>query len=138
MQDITKSFEDVHLDAKIYWILPETLWNSTTVVMLRVMYTRLSHAIVLSSQTIFFYVYHNFFSLFRSKARQKTKNWKFLCIFSPGLSPLKFYYIKHVCEMKLLRKFKFFSIFSLQNYTFFFWIWILYEKCVLLRYIMLI
>ena len=30
-----------------------------------------------------------------------------------------------------------FSNFSLLNYTFFFWIWIFYEKCVLLRYIML-
>ena len=31
-----------------------------------------------------------------------------------------------------------FSNFPLKNYTFFFWIWILYDKCVRLRYIMLI
>ena len=67
---------------------------------------------------IFFYVYHNFFSLFRSKAMQKTKNWKFLCIFSPGLSPLKFYYIKHLCEMELLRKFKFFRFFHYKTILF--------------------
>ena len=30
LQDIRKSFENVHLDVKIYWILPATLWNSTT------------------------------------------------------------------------------------------------------------
>ena len=34
LQDIKKSFEDVHLDAKIYWISPASLWNSTTVIML--------------------------------------------------------------------------------------------------------
>ena len=27
-------FKDVHLDEKIYWNLPETLWNATTVIML--------------------------------------------------------------------------------------------------------
>ena len=36
------------------------------------------------------------------------------------------------------KKIWFFSNFPLRIYTFFFWIWILYEKCVLLRYIMLI
>ena len=61
---------------------------------------------------------NNFFSLFRSKAIQKTKNWKFLCIFSPGPSPLKFYYIKHLCEMELLRKFKFFWSFHYKTILF--------------------
>ena len=61
---------------------------------------------------------NNFFSLFRSKAIQKTKNWKFLCIFSPGPSPLKFYYIKHLCEMELLRKFKFFRFFHYKTILF--------------------
>ena len=32
MQDIKKSFENVHLDVKIYWISSATLWNSTTVI----------------------------------------------------------------------------------------------------------
>ena len=31
LQDIKTSFEYAHLDIKIYWILPDTLWNSTTV-----------------------------------------------------------------------------------------------------------
>ena len=30
-QDIKKSFEEAHLDAKMYWISTATLWNSTTV-----------------------------------------------------------------------------------------------------------
>ena len=33
-QDIKKSVENVHLDAKIYWISFASLWNSTTVIML--------------------------------------------------------------------------------------------------------
>ena len=35
------------------------------------------------------------------------------------------------------KKFWIFSNFLIQNYIFVFWIWIFYEKCVLLRYIML-
>ena len=31
LKDIKKSFEEAHLDAKIYWISSATLWNSTTV-----------------------------------------------------------------------------------------------------------
>ena len=34
LQDIKKSLKDVHLDAKIYWILPASLWNSTTAIAL--------------------------------------------------------------------------------------------------------
>ena len=34
LKDIKKSFEDVHLDAKIYWVSPASLWFSTTVIML--------------------------------------------------------------------------------------------------------
>ena len=66
----------------------------------------------------FFGVGHNFFPLFRSKALQKTKNWKFLWIFSPGRSPWKFYYITLVCEMELGRKFKFFPIFHYKTMLF--------------------
>ena len=66
----------------------------------------------------FFEVSHNFFPLFRSKALQKTKNWKFLWIFSPGWSPSKFYYITLVCEMELGRKFKFFPIFHYKTILF--------------------
>ena len=66
----------------------------------------------------FFRVGHNFFPLFRSKALQKTKNWKFLWIFSPGTSPSKFYYITLVCEMELGRKFKFFPIFYYKTILF--------------------
>ena len=66
----------------------------------------------------FFEVSHNFFPLFRSKALQKTKNWKFLWIFSPGTSPSKFYYITLVCEMELGRKFKFFPIFHYKTMLF--------------------
>ena len=61
---------------------------------------------------------NNFSPLFRSKVMQKTKNWKFLCIFSPGSSPLKFYYIKHLCKMELLRKFKFFRFFHYKTILF--------------------
>ena len=32
LKDIKKSFMDVHLDAKIFWISPASLWNSTTVI----------------------------------------------------------------------------------------------------------
>ena len=49
---------------------------------------------------------------------QKTKNWKYLCIFSPGPSPLKFYYIKHLCKMEQLRKFKFFRFFHYKTILF--------------------
>ena len=66
----------------------------------------------------FFGVGHNFFPLFRSKALQKTKNWKFLWIFSPGKCPSKFYYITLVCEMELGRKFKFFPIFYYKTILF--------------------
>ena len=48
----------------------------------------------------FFGVSHNFFPLFRSKSVKKTKNWKFLWIFSPGRSPLKFYYIMYTPTKK--------------------------------------
>ena len=34
LRGIKKSFEDLHLDAKIYWISPTSLWNSTTITML--------------------------------------------------------------------------------------------------------
>ena len=67
---------------------------------------------------IFLGVSHNFFSLFRSKALQKTKNWKFLWIFSPGKCPSKFYYITIVCKMGLGRKFKFFPIFHYKTMLF--------------------
>ena len=61
---------------------------------------------------------NNFFPLFRSKVMQKTKNWKYLCIFSPGPSPLKFYYIKHLCKMELLRQFKVFRFFHYKTILF--------------------
>ena len=32
LQDIKKSLKDVYKDVKIYWILPASLWNSTTVI----------------------------------------------------------------------------------------------------------
>ena len=32
LQDIKKSFEEAHLDARVYWISHNTLWNSTTVI----------------------------------------------------------------------------------------------------------
>ena len=34
LQQIKKSFKDSHLDAKIYWILPASIWNSTAVIRL--------------------------------------------------------------------------------------------------------
>ena len=34
LQDTNKSFQDVHLWPKNYWILSDSLWNSTTVVIL--------------------------------------------------------------------------------------------------------
>ena len=34
LRDIKKSFEDVHLVVKIYWIPPASQWNSTTVITL--------------------------------------------------------------------------------------------------------
>ena len=47
------------------------------------------------------YVDHNFFPLFRIKVLQKSKVWKILSIFWPGLTRPKFYYITHLCEIKL-------------------------------------
>ena len=32
LQDVKKSFDDVHLDAKFYFISPTSQWNSTTVI----------------------------------------------------------------------------------------------------------
>ena len=52
----------------------------------------------------------NFFPLFRLKVLQKTKVWKISCIFWPGPSRPKFYYITHLCEIKLSRKFNFFIV----------------------------
>ena len=51
LQDGKKSFEYVHWDVKIYWISPETLWNSTTLFMLmvktpQVKYTRLMNVFI--------------------------------------------------------------------------------------------
>ena len=66
----------------------------------------------------FFGICHNFFPLFRSKAMQKTKNWKILWIFSPGTSPLKFYYITQLCEMELPRKFEVFRSFHYKTIIF--------------------
>ena len=57
------------------------------------------------------YVYHNFFPLFRIKVLQKTKFWKFLCIFWPGLTRPKFYTITHLWDMELSIKSIFFQIF---------------------------
>ena len=57
------------------------------------------------------YVYHNFFPLFMIKVLQKTKFWKILCIFWPGLTRPKFYYITHLCEIELSRKSDFFQVF---------------------------
>ena len=37
LQGIKKSFENAYWDMKIYWILPDTLGNSTTVTMLTFM-----------------------------------------------------------------------------------------------------
>ena len=34
LQGVKKSFEYAHWNIKVYWILPDTLWNSTTVTML--------------------------------------------------------------------------------------------------------
>ena len=34
LQGIKKSYEDIHLYVKIYWILPATRWKSTTVITL--------------------------------------------------------------------------------------------------------
>ena len=31
LQDVKKSFKDIHLDIKMCWISPESLWNSTDV-----------------------------------------------------------------------------------------------------------
>ena len=61
------------------------------------------------------HVDHNFFPFFRSKALQKTKFWKFSCIFSTGPSLPKFYYITHLCEIELTRKFHFFQIFHFKT-----------------------
>ena len=84
----------------------------------------------------FFRVGHNFFLLFRYKAMQKTKNQIFLH-FLTRCKP--FEVLLHNASMSngARKKIQIFSNFPLQNYTFFFWIWILYEKCDLLRYIML-
>ena len=41
LQDINKSFQDCHLGVKMQWILPATLWNSTTMVTLMVILTLL-------------------------------------------------------------------------------------------------
>ena len=56
-------------------------------------------------------VYHNFFPLFRLKGLQKNKFWKILCIFWPGPSCSKFYYITHLCEKGQIKKFVFFKVF---------------------------
>ena len=61
------------------------------------------------------HVDHNFFPFFRSKALQKIKFWKFSCIFSTGPSLPKFYYITHLCEIELTRKFHFFQIFHFKT-----------------------
>ena len=62
---------------------------------------------------------HNFFPLFRLKALQKIKFWKIWCIFWPGLTRPKFYYITHLCENELSRKFDFFQIFHIRPYIIF-------------------
>ena len=67
---------------------------------------RVSQTIVLQNWQID--VDHSFFPLFRLKALQKTKFWKISCIFWPGPSHPKFYYITHLCEIKLSIKFIFF------------------------------
>ena len=78
------------------------------------MYTRVSQiCIFLSNLKID--VDHNFSPLFRLKALQKTKFWKISCIFWPCPSCPKFYYITHLCEIELLRKFNFFQIFDCKN-----------------------
>ena len=61
------------------------------------------------------HVDHNFFPFFRSKALQKTKFWKFSYIFSTGPSLPKFYYITHLCEIELTRKFHFLKIFHFKT-----------------------
>ena len=56
---------------------------------------------------------------------QKTKNWIFSSIFSTCPSRPKFYYITHLCEIGLTRKFNFFKnvikipciFFSIINFT---------------------
>ena len=69
---------------------------------------------------------HNFSPLFRLKALQKTKFWKISCIFQPCPSHPKFYYITHLCEIEVMRKFifsfkifikDFVYIFSIINFT---------------------
>ena len=45
LQGVKKSFEYVHWDIKIYWILPDTLWNSTTVTMLMIVLHIISYSI---------------------------------------------------------------------------------------------
>ena len=46
---------------------------------------------------------------------QKNKFWKFSYIFSTGPSLSKFYYITHLCEIELTRKFHFFQIFHFKT-----------------------
>ena len=42
LQGTNKSFQDVHLNAKVYWISTASQWNSTTVVILAPMLTQFS------------------------------------------------------------------------------------------------
>ena len=65
------------------------------------------------------HVYHNFFPLFRSKALQKTKFWKFSCIFWTSPSCSKFYYVTHLCEIDLTRNFNFLQLFYCKAIYFF-------------------
>ena len=52
LQDIKKTYEDVHLDVKIYWISPASLWNSTTVITLIQVKKRLKSETVTSPDSV--------------------------------------------------------------------------------------
>ena len=66
----------------------------------------------------FFPKNNNFIPLFWSKALQKTENWKILCIFSLGRSPLKFYYITHYVKWSYQENLNFFQFFITKLYFF--------------------
>ena len=99
-----------------FWLWLTNLWFSMCIK--KSFNTRVSQICTFLSN-LKIYVYHNFFPLFRIKVLQKTKFWKILCIFWPGLTRPKFYYITHLCEIELLRKSDFFQIFHYKTINIF-------------------
>ena len=71
-----KSFEDVPLDTKIYWISLASLWNSTTVIMLQYMFIFMSMCEV----HLIHWHYHTNFIFIEIESSVKVFNSVFLLI----------------------------------------------------------